>query len=264
MKLFKYTTWRPFDAEGNSHKCNTRENLLRSLLYFNSAEKFNDPFDLCPFFDIDCSDDELKRTTTETIMQEEGLTQLKARRKALQLIRQQGLHTMSGRKSAVEKITAKMMNVGVCCFTTNQPTTILMWSHYGDHHMGLCLEFDIPNEMPSSENLECSFLPPVPVTYSNHLPKFKLVRHTLDDLLCCLRTKSMEWKYENEYRAMHRNYIGTIAYSPSLLQSVTAGCKMQDKEFDELSKTIRNMKIHPNLFRAQKKEREFGLTLIKC
>jgi Protein of unknown function (DUF2971) len=34
----------------------------------------------------------------------------------------------------------------IYCLTPD-PTSILMWSHYADHHRGICLEFDVANAL---------------------------------------------------------------------------------------------------------------------
>jgi hypothetical protein len=254
--------WKPFNEKGKLiEKYYTRDNLINSQLYFNSAKNFNDPFDLSPFFYVDGTYGELKESIRNTITNEKCLKK-KADRRSFELIKQQRLYSMSGRKAGVKRTMDRMMQIGVCCFTTNSPDTILMWSHYGDNHTGICLEFEFLDNIYLDGDTD-SFIPPLSVTYSNNLPKLNLLNYTIDDLLYCLRTKSTEWKYENEYRTLLRNYIGTISYSPYLLKAVISGCKMHNNEFEELNKTIKKMKIQPHLFRSHKKEKEFGLELIE-
>jgi Protein of unknown function (DUF2971) len=70
----------------------------------------------------------------------------------------------------------------------------LMWGHYADSHAGMCLGFDVPDNLLS------------PVIYAKRLlkmevdPKTKLTRPTEAVINQLLRTKFHDWKYEDEMR----------------------------------------------------------------
>jgi hypothetical protein len=84
-------------------------------------------------------------------------------------------------------------NEGLICFCRDWRDPVL-WSHYGEKHRGVCLEFNIPKE----------FLKPV--RYVKGLRKIDVLspsvkQATIDRLLDRLRyTKFIGWKYENEVR----------------------------------------------------------------
>lgn len=75
---------------------------------------------------------------------------------------------------------------GLLCFSTNKYNPV-QWAHYADHHKGVCLGFDIPE---------------------NKLRKVKYVserlsRETLEQIDCnekLLTTKFSHWSYERERR----------------------------------------------------------------
>jgi hypothetical protein len=61
-----------------------------------------------------------------------------------------------------------------------------MWSHYGDSHREICLEFDLDNPV---------FLNAWEVTYAETYPKW-IPRRSLDYAMDMVLTKSDDWAYE--------------------------------------------------------------------
>lgn len=111
----------------------------------------------------------------------------------------------------------ELENYGVVCYSTNDVNQLL-WSHYADYHRGMCLVFEIDNE---NEN----FLRPV--KYSETLPKieFKNENELISkNLLEITTTKSVHWKYENEFRQIYRNKNHHENY-PGALVEVIFGCR---------------------------------------
>jgi hypothetical protein len=102
--------------------------------------------------------------------------------------------TNNRHKEALDKFKAEMdKNKGIICFsgTWHNP---LLWGHYADKHKGIALGFDIPDE----------FL--LKVRYTSNRAQIKYdekKRHivggvqVLDKLV---RTKFIDWKYEDESR----------------------------------------------------------------
>jgi hypothetical protein len=82
--------------------------------------------------------------------------------------------------------------IRVTCFTESNDS-LLMWSHYGDEHKGVCVEYDFDNTHVGS------FLSPI--AYSSEIYKIK----TFEDLtplqqIGASLTKSKDWEYELEWR----------------------------------------------------------------
>lgn len=80
---------------------------------------------------------------------------------------------------------------GIICFSRSWATT-LMWSHYGDKHKGLCLGFDVREDLP------------IPVTYSQS--RIEIDPTNLDEALLrqLISTKAKDWEYEQEQRVFSR------------------------------------------------------------
>jgi hypothetical protein len=86
--------------------------------------------------------------------------------------------------------------IGLLCFSGHW-TNPVQWSHYADRHRGLCLGFDVINEL-------------VPVTYTRRRLKLDLIAIRAGGLtahrymLQVLATKFSHWRYENEHRLFVR------------------------------------------------------------
>ncbi|WP_158939779.1 DUF2971 domain-containing protein [Burkholderia sp. S171] len=84
---------------------------------------------------------------------------------------------------------------GVICFSTNWENPV-MWAHYGHKHYGMCLGFDIPNELAMQISYE-----PKRLTFDVDLSKFN-AGLTPEIVKAMLLTKFEAWRYEGEYRVM--------------------------------------------------------------
>lgn len=82
---------------------------------------------------------------------------------------------------------------GVICFSTQWENPVL-WSHYADKHKGLCLGFDVPDEMAAI------------IEYTGKklvVDVEKLIEGgslNEEKMLKILTTKFEDWQYESEYR----------------------------------------------------------------
>lgn len=89
--------------------------------------------------------------------------------------------------------------VGVLSLTEN-PSDLLMWSHYTDFHRGLVLGFDSAHGFFNRRRSESDeFYHLRRVVYSRKRPHVDLLR---TDCLELFLTKSEEWAYEAEWRMM--------------------------------------------------------------
>jgi len=85
-------------------------------------------------------------------------------------------------KDALSKST------GILCFseTYNDP---VQWAHYTEQHKGLCLGFDIPNELLHK------------VKYIKRRPRFPDIRNLNEEVMKnSLLKKFKHWEYEEEWR----------------------------------------------------------------
>jgi len=84
---------------------------------------------------------------------------------------------------------------GVICFSTDWNSPV-MWAHYGDKHYGLCLGFDVPDELVMQVSYE-----PGRLKFDMDPSKYN-AGVTPEMVRSMLLTKFEAWRYENEHRVM--------------------------------------------------------------
>lgn len=162
----------------------------------------------------------------------------------------------------IQKVKEVRNNALISCFSKRYDS-ILMWSHYGDKHKGICIEFDRPDK---------DFLD---VKYSRKRCRFDLedtTRRVLGYMLSneevdvndkglirCISkpfiVKSLDWQYEEEIRCiLSPNSEGVIVgdelnlYTmPTRITKIYIGCKVDTKsnKYEELLRIAneRNIEI---------------------
>jgi len=84
---------------------------------------------------------------------------------------------------------------GISCFGAGWSSPV-MWAHYADKHAGVCLGFDIPDDLL----VKVSYTDErIVVPFGPHLPNKGLSEELLTKLLS---TKATDWSYEREYRLL--------------------------------------------------------------
>lgn len=94
----------------------------------------------------------------------------------------------------------------MACFSRLRDS-ILMWSHYGDRHRGICLRFDVPADIPYE------------VTYTEDVATLQRGGYskTEEFLRRSIATKYRGWSYEQEWRVFeHRSAYsdGSFPFMP--------------------------------------------------
>jgi hypothetical protein len=121
-------------------------------------------------------------------------------------------------------------NNGILCFSRNWDN-LLLWSHYGDSHAGICLGFDIPDN--SAHEMEVHYQPNVIQIKSTE----EIDEYSIQKLL---RTKHESWSYEQESRMIigvndppDANHPHFIEFGPQLkLREVIFGVNCLPKYFE--------------------------------
>lgn len=125
-------------------------------------------------------------------------------------------------KKKKESFKNKLNNLGICCFTTKKDS-ILMWAHYSDSHKGYCLEFiKEENEL-------------YPVNYIKNFSQTNYYENVKNSEFHISYSKSIEWKYENEYRSIVTNIdiknpnARKIKFKEHKLKAIYFGVNSSDK-----------------------------------
>lgn len=161
----------------------TEKIITCNEMYFSSPNDFNDPFDCkIPMDTKNVSVSEIKDYLVKAGVKQQELEKLTNAfkddpNKFLVLLREKTENTIN--------------SMGICCFSSNDDN-ILMWSHYADYHRGICLKFDIKEDIPF-------FTIPVTVNYRHLLPHYNPYQRE-DTVEHVIRPKYAEWAYESEIR----------------------------------------------------------------
>lgn len=145
----------------------------------------------------------------------------------------------------VDVVQDGLKHFRVSCFAES-PYSMLMWSHYANCHKGFCIEYEIPPYSNSNQlfhNLH-------PVIYSNtrisildqclnSLEPFGYTQDVLWDIFkYALLMKSIDWKYQNEWRLILLKNMIPNNYNCKFfkIKKVYLGNKMSGKDRWEIIK----------------------------
>ncbi|MGF1756668.1 DUF2971 domain-containing protein [Photobacterium sagamiensis] len=243
MSLFKY---RPVDK-------NSLNILINDELYFATSSQFNDPFDS-------------QLSPSEYIQ-------------SLELL---GIYDSTSELLVHEKsLQERFERKGIYCLSSYDDN-LLMWSHYGDSHKGICFGF--------RDDLHSHVRADGPVS-SEEVDYLKDGEHVYTTLYTDLNSgsrfddkdgfvnwcnkqqalfktaftkKHKNWEYEQEVRLLCDDN-GVMKFNPSALESVTFGMRIseQDKETVLTLLTLEKWS-HVKVYQAKAKELELALDIELC
>ena len=210
--LYKYTGWNE----------NTKDNLVKGQLWFNTPDNFNDPFDTLAYYSLNNNEainnirssmgDKIGGFEDSNILEVQRLTEY-----------EEGYHK----------------RYGITCFSCNEVGNILLWSHYADKHKGICLGFEVGD----SDEHAWEFMPVLRnESFSSRLLKMKYVsqkqRPMQNDNELLLKKFDI-WNYEEEYRVMIRSenleyFPAPIKYKRDKLKKIILGARFQIGWLSEL------------------------------
>jgi hypothetical protein len=162
--------------------------LTNHRIYCSNPLNFNDPWDCKPCIDIDSLDDpRIQSATAESLIatQKGGF---KADATDIRFLTD--LDFLKDRVKDFNKfhVPSIASRWAFCCLSSD-PLSIRMWSHYSNHHKGICLEFATKDTI---------FRGAMKVKYRKEYPPLKLSDESLRNQF--LLIKSDVWCYEKEYR----------------------------------------------------------------
>ena len=236
-RLYKY---RAFDERAL--------NILRDQeVWMAGPESFNDPFDcaLSP---------PSERTTKDLLEQLFALNEeLYGKEKAQRINkdikeRNKNKEVKVIGNSSLEKHLSEAMKMGVFSLS-EKPDNILMWSHYGDHHKGFCIEFERSNHPHNFLNhVMCR-----PVNYSSKYPNLNRMLNHFD---INLFTKAKDWEYEAEWRLVSKQ-ANVLLPAPAPIVGIIFGMKMREEHKKEIMGLLKDTR-HVVFKQATPKKGEFS------
>ena len=241
-KLYRYESW-------NEHSL---ANLKNQQLYFSDPRSFNDPFD--------CTIDFRLSAMTEADFQRLHTYFLETAPYKNEFKRKFGEAYTDDFKEVIITVMEERLkdaadllfsSIGVACFSELN-NEILMWSHYSRSHTGFCLEFDTAYE-PFNKAMK--------VEYEDLLPQINpakiLSDRNLLEPIKLLRTKYNSWKYEKEWRVIHKEKNKLFGYPAESLTGVYFGAKIDFAHLEIIALILRGQNPDVALYKGSKSKTEF-------
>ena len=230
--LYKYMPEQPYAL-------NT---IITRYFYFSPITDFNDPFE-GKFFDNEQYSKEDLRNYFRNIchIPEEYMTSLEK----IFLNDENWLIALKDRliqeKESVEK------TFGILCLSETEKD-ILMWSHYANSHKGIVIGIDSKNLWQNMTSSKPGGLLE-PVQYKKDYPTVKFFKDQKDVVDKWFFTKYEDWKYEKEWRAVHKP--GLIQFPKEIIKSVYFGAKFDLNKQAFWMSQIKDSGIHPQFYQAK-------------
>ncbi len=297
--LFKY---RPFDSKNHSL------NILKyDVLHLSDPTKFNDPFDcslsvsvekLGNTFFIKDMDKIIKESDSKSKISKEEKEKLKISQNFIYdhsklLAEKYPIKKDTGdyfKSDEIAEVMTKIINkelseiysffpkvlknTRVTCFSEDNES-ILMWSHYSDHHKGLCIEYNFKeignndfrtrllspvfyeDEIFNATKYIENFIKHVPriknkLNPSRATSKFNIFMYNYAALV-----KAKEWSYEKEWRHVIGYGIDIKFLQTPKPKSIYLGAKVLKENKNEVLKIARKRNF--NVYQMQMDESKFTL-----
>ncbi|MED1620089.1 DUF2971 domain-containing protein [Bacillus pseudomycoides] len=264
------------------------KNFENDEAWFNTAAKFNDPYD-CALTMGNIAADRITANIKKAIPSMISRFNLNVKEEEISRLENMGFIEASKfmlsfdknlKEEAIEayvkavdmqiqeegKKKLEKMNEGlqrgakICCFSEINHS-ILMWSHYANNHTGFCIEYNFKKEGIDpvlTRQLQ-------PVLYRDRLfnvgeyfPEDK--RNSINPLIVKYNAiiKSTEWSYEREWRIVFLKQ-DEVGFSRKLFrpQAIYLGAKMCDEEKERMIEIAKQKQIL--VFQMKMKNSEFKL-----
>ncbi len=252
--LYKYLR---FDPDSEISVRNLRTMLVDSHLYLSDPADFNDPFEFKIRMVLD--DDKTLKDFLSLIFRASHPNSNapqshidKEIESAAQRIRKHP-HEIFG---ALFETHAH----GVHCLTPHAKSQ-LMWSHYGDSHKGICLQFRTSYDVKS-------FLAALPVDYCDDFPDFHIPSAPHTDTRTMMLRKGKAWEYEGERRIVIPDINERhLPFKAKALTGLILGSRFPNCNLGSIQKMLneREEKGHPcvRVYRAQPHAGAYRLSIFK-
>lgn len=251
--MYNYLRFEPTSPESMR---NVSTMLVDSELYLTDPGKFNDPFEFKNqvIVDPDLMRDLLHKMS-DFSMQDMERTPLQR-----QIAIEGALMQISADPSGALKQALNTEKHGVHCFTP-AAKNLLMWSHYGDSHRGICLQFT-----PSKD--VATFISAQAVDYCDEFPHLHIPSIPREDTMAMIMRKGKVWEYEAERRIVMLGIDGRLmSFAPEALTAVILGCRFPDPHVSQIKQMLhqRAERGHPpvTLYRMAPRKNSYGLSARK-
>ena len=226
-------------------------------LYFSTPFDFNDPFECNPCFSFEATKKERQAYLSDRLpTYMPHLNRQQCRIEIKKILKEKRLE-----RPTLTKILEKaqrdtiILKMGVFCLS-EIPDHILMWSHYGGSHSGICIEFDATKNIPFFGLAQ-------QVHYQSKYPVINIIKDSNDDLLRkAILTKSEHWSYEKEWKiAWYDQPPGVYTFPQGFIKGVVLGAKISEENKKKVISWVTSSDKNIKIYEAHLKRDTYGLTI---
>ena len=221
--------------------------MKEQVLYFGSPAKFNDPYDCAISPNIARpTDAEVTRYLEEYHGSREfSIEEIRARRR-LTVDEVRDAMWIAASASYEKGVSDFIQSRGIACFSEINDD-LLMWSHYGGRYRGIGLEFDARIE-PFSRARSVQYVEAFPELSMGQV-LFGGASSAIENLYW---TKSVSWRYEREWRALHLVGGTKFIYPAEALTGVYFGPDIDVSSIEIVALILRGQHETAKLYRGKK------------
>jgi hypothetical protein len=242
------------------------DSLARRTVYCSKPGDFNDPWDCKPFFNTEILRDQAENERhiawavdicrRRTPMSEDDIEKMRSS------LRNDLPKTMKLIRDISDSMAAAIdRQYRVYCLGPDVGN-LLMWSHYADSHKGVCLEFDLRNDVMCGA-LRCEYL--------DSFPFMRLHDPGDEQNLRILLAKANPWSYEKEYRLVSQERAdavntgtlltegGFLTLPEGALVSVIVGCQ---GDYDRVLGMVETLAPNVKVKRAVRVPNQYAIEIV--
>jgi hypothetical protein len=231
-----------------------RELIVGGSLWFSSPLAFNDPFDTLPDVDVSGSPRQLRKRVRGIVRDNRPNF---SRQQRLRLAAEMEARPERDRKADLQRAVFETVSDMAVCSFASRPDDVLMWSHYADHHRGLCVQIGTRNDY-FARSL------PFPITYQKERPSIPWLQDRPPEaLLEALLTKADFWSYEREWRQVERT-PGIRGLPAGAVEAVYLGCRSSQEDRAQVASWVKSLTWPVEVYVGRPSPKAFTLEFDKA
>ena len=257
--LYKY---RSLKGEAREH---TERIVMDNVIWFSSPACFNDPFDCSPIFSMKASNVDTQRYLASLFQETvRGLSRNQRRTMLNRMINdpERGIRSPQFSSIMHERQMRSINSAGILSLSA-LPDQMLMWSHYGEAHTGICLRFSCaPWAFPICVAQK--------VIYSAARPIVRLIMDDADSHVNkAILTKADYWAYEEEWRVISfpgsgigKNGPGLTTFKAKALDGLIVGARISDDDAAAVRQWVKTREFPVELLKARLNADQFRINIV--
>jgi hypothetical protein len=255
--LYRFLSFSLDDEAIKKHEAT----LTHGLLYHTTRERLNDPHDLNFKINWPAIDDEARISgyieDLKLSIALSGVTKFPEGLTVGDLLTDEQY-----RNRFESELKAHYTKTRICCFTTSK-TNPLFWAHYAQSSTGYCLRFKVGDSDKSI------FSNTRKIHYSNEYPtlEFPIISSNAVSTMRPILRKSMDWKYEDEYRSFFsphwpfqlENNGDSLSLSNDEITDVYFGLNMGEAQKAKIVELVSKGPFNPTFWNSYQDGSDFQL-----